>query len=194
MRKSTLFLSAALTTFMLAVLFGVASAYQNVVKSAQATSQPTAAAVAATVGLQPTAGAAALTPEQAADLAAKVLGRTDLYSVETADLNGVSTYLVTFSSGDLVYVSPQGQILSIVAATVTAVPPVVISGGAPRPAHRNNNGVTVSQPQPQQTQPPEPAPQPQPTQGGGGGGDDDGGGGGDDGGGGGGGGGGGNDD
>jgi len=164
MRKSTLFLSAALTTFMLAVLFGVASAYQNVVKSAQTASQPTTAAVVQTVGVQPTAGTAALTPEQAADLAAKVLGRTDLYSVETTGLNGVSTYLVTFSSGDLVYVSPQGQILSIVATTMTAVPPVVVSSGA-KPNHRNNNSVTVQQPQPQ--------PQPQPTEGGGG--DDDGG-------------------
>ena len=35
MRKSTLFISAALTTFMLAVMFGVASAYQNIVKSTQ---------------------------------------------------------------------------------------------------------------------------------------------------------------
>ncbi len=42
MRKSTLFISAALTTFMLAVLFGVVSAYQNIVKS----TQPMAAASA----------------------------------------------------------------------------------------------------------------------------------------------------
>jgi hypothetical protein len=170
MRKSTLFISAALTTFMLAVLFGVASAYQNVIKSTGAVSQPTTSAVTENISLpQAAASSATYTPEQAADLAAKVIGRTDLYSVETADLNGVSAYLVTFSSGDLVYVSPQGQILSIVSAalTATAVPPVVVSG-APSPARRNNNGGG--------SQPPQPQPQPQPTQGGGGGGDDGGGG------------------
>ena len=43
MRKSTLFISAALTTFMLAVLFGVASAYQSIVKSTEhgCATQPT---------------------------------------------------------------------------------------------------------------------------------------------------------
>ena len=37
MRKSTLFISAALTTFMLAVMFGVASAYQKIVQSGAST-------------------------------------------------------------------------------------------------------------------------------------------------------------
>jgi hypothetical protein len=42
MRKSTLFIAAALTTFMLVVLFGVVSAYQNIVKSSQPEPAPTA--------------------------------------------------------------------------------------------------------------------------------------------------------
>ena len=45
MRKSTLFISAVLTTFMLAVLYGVVSAYQSIVRStesAAAQPQPTA--------------------------------------------------------------------------------------------------------------------------------------------------------
>ena len=47
MRKSTLFISAALTTFMLAIMFGVASAYQNSVKSTEiAAAQPQPTAVA----------------------------------------------------------------------------------------------------------------------------------------------------
>ena len=173
MRKSTLFISAALTAFMLAVLFGVASAYQNVIKTATGAAQPTAVvAVQEVAAPQPTAAATSatiLTPEQAANLAAQVLGRTDLYSVETADFNGASAYLVTFSSGDTVYVSPVGQILSINVAAVVA--PTSIAGVASQSGtHRsNNNGFTL--------------PQPQPTSGGGGtgtgggGGDDDGGGG-----------------
>ena len=43
MRKSTLFISAALTTFMLAVMFGVVSAYQKIVQTGfqQKTAQQT---------------------------------------------------------------------------------------------------------------------------------------------------------
>lgn len=125
MRKSTLFISAALTTFMLVMLFGVVSAYQTVMRtnstllkpeSTQPISQQQPAP--GPVGVIPGTDAlpaqpALLTPEEAAQLAAQVMGRTDLYSVETATWNGVQAYLVTFSSGDLVYVSPTGQILAI---------------------------------------------------------------------------------
>src|SRR3972149_2401108 len=122
MRKSTLFISAVLTSFMLAVLFVVVSAYKGIVDTAQTENATTKAAAEAAVAFtdaslpSPTASVF-LTPEQAAALAAQVLGRTDLYSVETTLFNGVSVYLVTFVSGDLVYVSPEGMILSVVAPT-----------------------------------------------------------------------------
>lgn len=123
MRKSTLFLSAVLTTFMLAIMAGAVSAYQKTLKTLDTPGkQEVAAAQPAAIEPAVSVPAAAITPEQAAALAAQVLGRTDLYSVETADLNGASAYLVTFSSGDLVYVSPAGQILSI-----GSIPPVVMS-------------------------------------------------------------------
>jgi hypothetical protein len=137
MRKSTLFLSAVLTAFVLAVLVGVISAYQNVVQASVA-QQPTAVAAAENISVpqvqavSPTATAVVLTPEQAAALAAQVLGRTDLFSVESADFNGASAYLVTFSSGDLVYVSPAGQILSV----GKIVPTVVVNDV---PAHRKKS-------------------------------------------------------
>ncbi len=115
MRKSTMFISAVLTTFMLAVMFGVASAYQKIVQtgvtptvSAVQQVQPTDVAVANTTG-----PVATMTLEQAAALASSVLGRTDLYTAENSTLDGVNVYLVTFSSGDLVYVSLDGKILSI---------------------------------------------------------------------------------
>ena len=50
-----------------------------------------------------------ITPEEAATLASKVLDRTDLFSAEITQFDGVDAYLITFSSGDLVYVSLDGQ-------------------------------------------------------------------------------------
>ena len=122
MRKSTLFVSAALTTFMLAVMFGVASAYQKIVQSGVPTeaAQQQAQPVNAMVGTSSTV-AGSVSIEQAADLASSVIGRTDLYAAENAQLDGVDSYLVTFSSGDIVYVSLDGKVLSISKLPVTFV-------------------------------------------------------------------------
>jgi hypothetical protein len=135
MRKSTLFISAILTTFMLAVLFGVVSAYQNslgLTQEVAVQSPPTAMVqvVAPPTPIQVTN----ITPEEAAAIASKVLNRTDLYSVEAAQLEGVATYLVTFSSGDLVYVGMDGQVLSISKLAVTVVTLPNSTGG-----NGNNN-------------------------------------------------------
>jgi hypothetical protein len=148
MRKSTLFISAALTTFILAVLFGVASAYRNTVNSAEIAavqSQPTTTAqmvsqpMAAVVPTQviPTQ-VVNITPESAAAIAGKVLGRTDMYSVEVAQFEGADAYLVTFSSGDLVYVSLAGQVLSISKLPVTIINQPS-SGGGGGGNHNNRN-------------------------------------------------------
>ena len=123
MRKSTLFISAALTTFMLAILFGVASAYKNIVSSTQEVEpqpQPTSAMVDV-VNEPISMPVVSVTPEEAAAIAGKVLGRTDLYSVEGAQFEGVDAYLVTFSSGDIVYIGMDGQVLSISKIVVTVV-------------------------------------------------------------------------
>jgi hypothetical protein len=122
MRKSTLFISAALTTFMLAVLFGVASAYQNIVKSAQPVAVQTQPSSVEMVNapIMPTQ-VTDITVEAAATLATKVLNRNDLFSAEITQLDGVDVYLVTFSSGDLVYVGLDGQILSISKLPVTII-------------------------------------------------------------------------
>ena len=53
-----------------------------------------------------------------------MIGRTDLYAAENAKLNGVDAYMVTFSSGDLVYVGLDGNILSI-----SKLPVTYIAGG-----------------------------------------------------------------
>ena len=132
MRKSTLFISAVLTTFVMAMLAGVASAYQNVVaKNAeqaatqvQTEPQPQVKAISHAISAD---SQFTLSPEEAAGLAAQVIGREDLYSVEVTDLDGESVFMVTFSSGDLVYVSMDGQILSIGKVQVDTV--VVSAGG-----------------------------------------------------------------
>ncbi|HQV63681.1 MAG TPA: hypothetical protein PKV19_06730 [Anaerolineales bacterium] len=121
MRKSTMFISAALTTFMLAVMFGVASAYQKIVQTGVPTeaAQQTQSTDVAFGTSSTVAGSVSI--EQAADLASNVIGRTDLYAAENAQLDGVNAYLVTFSSGDIVYVSLDGKILSISKLPVTYI-------------------------------------------------------------------------
>ncbi len=57
-----------------------------------------------------------VTPQQAAEIAALYIGRTDLYSVENTAVNDQPAYLVTFSSGDQVFISPDGQVLSVLPA------------------------------------------------------------------------------
>ena len=117
MRKSTLFISAVLTTFVMAMLAGVASAYQSAVgktaeqAATQVEPQPQVKAISHDISAE--SQPINLTPEEAAGLAAQVIGRDDLYSVEVTDLNGETVFMVTFSSGDLVYVSMDGQIRSI---------------------------------------------------------------------------------
>ena len=140
MRKSTLFISAVLTTFVMVMLAGVASAYQNVVNSNQvaAQSEPQTQAVAEVIPAPTEVQPVNWTPEEAAALAAQVLGHDDLFSVEVTDLNGETVYMVTFSSGDLVYVSLDGQIRSIGKVPVETV--VVNSGGVGRGGGGGNGG------------------------------------------------------
>ena len=154
MRKSTLFISAALTTFMLAVMFGVASAYQKIVQTAtateatqQQTQQQAQPANTMTSGTS-SAVAGAMTIEQAADLASNVIGRTDLYAAENSQLNGVDAYLVTFSSGDLVYVGLDGKVLSISKLPVNYITQITSSGGGNDGGDSGGNTSSVSAPAP----------------------------------------------
>ncbi len=111
MKKSSLFISALLTAFFLAVMAGVFTAYRSFSGTSQASVQQPAPVVASI----PTG----ITAQQAAQVAANYLGRNDLYAVENSSFNGSSAFMVSFSSGDIVYVSPQGQVLSVSAAPST---------------------------------------------------------------------------
>lgn len=146
MRKSTLFISGVLTVFMLATLFGVVSAYQGISASRQP--EPVVA-VQATEAVQEVQSAEPLmsaapaqnsivSPDDATSLAMQMINRSDVYSVESTTYKDAAAYLVTFSSGDLVYVSPTGQILA-----VTKLQPVVVVQ-KPRGHNEDNSQVSGS--------------------------------------------------
>ena len=142
-----MFISGVLTTFMLAIMFGVAMAYQKTVQTGgvptEIVQQTQPIDVMAVEPVTATSAVTAtLTLEEAANLASSVIGRTDLYSSENTQLDGVDAYLVTFSSGDLVYVSLDGKILSISKLPVKYVlssQPVVQSGGSSNNNHSSSS-------------------------------------------------------
>jgi len=130
MRKSTIFISAVLTTFALVVLYGVVSAYRGT-SDVSAAAEPTATFVPEPTDI-PAPTQMVITPEQAAQLAVGVVGNSSLLSAESSNLNGVDAYKVIFTNNDVVYVGLDGQILSVQIAPVVFNP-------APPVKHKNNN-------------------------------------------------------
>ena len=118
MRKSTLILSILLTGVVLALLFMLVSTYRRVVATAvpgdatQAAEQAQPAQQLPVQNLADAPAAGNVRIYEAAAAAAKVLGRRDVYITEYAQLNGADVYLVSFLSGDLVYVGLDGQVIS----------------------------------------------------------------------------------
>jgi len=126
MKKSSLFISAVLTSFVLVILVGAVSAYRTYAEGLSrqteaAQVQPISQKIATPTETIQSVLETYLTPQQGAELAAMYLGRWDLYSVEGDFLYGLDVYKVTFSNGDLAYVSTDGQILRIVPAEVQYV-------------------------------------------------------------------------
>jgi hypothetical protein len=119
MRKSTIFISAVLTTFTLVMLYGVVYAYQNM-SGVQAAALPATDAPTSTPEpiIEPSITPGIITPTQAAQLAAQVVGNTNLLSAESSTFNGASAYLITFTNQDLVYVGLDGQVLGVQIAQV----------------------------------------------------------------------------
>ncbi len=143
MRKTTIFISSILTTFALVTLYGVVSAYRNIsnvskvsalsvnTATAEPTTAPTDAAPAATETQT------VVTPQQAAQLAAQVVGNTNLLSAESSNVNGTNAYKITFTNNDVVYVGLDGQILSVQIAPV--VNNVIVQVPAKQKNKSNNN-------------------------------------------------------
>jgi hypothetical protein len=140
MRKSTIFISAVLTTFALVMLYAVVAAYRNMdVQRASALAVDTATAEPTEeIVVEPTATLRIITPEQAAQIAAQVVGNTNLLSAESSSINGLQAYLITFTNKDVVYVGLDGQVLAV------QIAPVVVNVSVPVAApqknrNRNNN-------------------------------------------------------
>ena len=141
MRKSTIFISAVLTTFALVLLYNVASAYrnnQNVPEVAVTAVEPTTT-LAAQPTNEPAPTKVSLSAVEAAQLATQVVGNTNLLSAESSNLNGVDAYKITFTNNDVVYVGLEGQVLSV------QVAPVVVNVTLPeKQKKKNNSSVQVS--------------------------------------------------
>jgi hypothetical protein len=142
MRKSTIFISVVLTTFALVMLYRVASAYRQSSNVAVTAVPPTATLEATATELPiPTSTVVILAPEEAAQLAAQIVGNSNLLSAESATIDGLEAYKITFTNNDVVYIGLDGQVLSV------QVAPVVVNVSAPvKEKHKNdnNNNVTVN--------------------------------------------------
>lgn len=115
MRKSTLIISAIITAALLFALYSLVAAYQRAIQAADPSTATTPAEVSQE---QPVDNATEapltgkITIYDAAAQAVNVLGRSDLYLVINTQLNGANVYLATFASGDMMYISQDGQVLS----------------------------------------------------------------------------------
>jgi uncharacterized membrane protein len=82
-----------------------------------------------------------VSPQDAAQIAARYLGRSDLYSVENTTVNGNQVYMVTFSSGDVVVVDTSGQIVAVQPApSLSASTNGGSSSSGSRHEHESNEG------------------------------------------------------
>lgn len=120
MGKMVVVISGAITAFILALTAGAIYAYRSVSTSSPnavgaANDQQSIDQAAATIQpavAQPPTAVPEISPQDAASIAGKFMNRTDLYSVEIGSVQGAPAYKVTFSSGDVAFVSLQGQMLS----------------------------------------------------------------------------------
>jgi flagellar hook-length control protein FliK len=111
-------------------------ALQEQLNTLKAASQSAAAS-------QTTASQPVLTPEQAVSIASNFLQQTSVYSVETVTLQGASVYMVTFSSGDVIYVGMDGQIVGSVSGQQNAQVSrkvVIVGGGGEHDDHEHEGG------------------------------------------------------
>lgn len=149
MGKLAMVISASVTAFILGLTAAAVYAYSSMPGTPTATQPVSQVAPPIQIAdvASPTSVPTAITnvsPQDAAAIAGKFLNRTDLYSVEIADSQGTQSYKVTFTTGDAVYVSLTGQVLSF--AQATAVPTVgnttiaASGGGGSSSSHGGGGG------------------------------------------------------
>ena len=136
MGKLVIVTSAAITAFIMALIAGAVFAYRTLSSASAVTQQQVSqasaplqvAAVDPTQAPPPTA-VPNVTPQDAASIAAKSINHTDVYSVQLADIKGAQSYMVTFSSGDVVYIGMQGQVLATMPPPTPATVFSAVTGG-----------------------------------------------------------------
>ena len=152
--KSALFISATLTAFVLAILFGVVTKISNTTQAAVAPTQAEVQQVSVVQDLptatdQPTETAVPtveppLGPEAAAALAATAINNQAVYSVESTTYQGVNCYKVVFSTGEIVYIGLDKQVLvqTKLQASVVTIDPTP----APKKHKKNNDNNNTNPP------------------------------------------------
>jgi hypothetical protein len=114
------------------MLYGVVSAYRGTASVAEAAALSTPTSTPEPTDT-PEPIPTPITPEQAAQLAAQVVSNSSLLSAESSNVNGLNAYKITFTNKDAVYVSLDGQILSV------QVAPVVVNLAPPAKVKNNKN-------------------------------------------------------
>jgi hypothetical protein len=90
------------------------AAYQKMIQQANARIQELEQQQAdSQVQSQANQSQVAITPQQAAEVAANFLGQGNVLSVEGASISGLDVFKVNFSSGETVYVSLNGVVISV---------------------------------------------------------------------------------
>jgi len=120
------------------MLYRVAAAYRESATVTEATAQPTATLEPIPTE-EPEPTEEIITPEAAAQLAAQVLGNSNLLSAESSSFNGVNAYLITFTNEDVVYIGLDGQILSVQIAPVVVSVSVPVSAPVKQKNKNNKN-------------------------------------------------------
>jgi uncharacterized protein YpmB len=136
MRRGLTLISVAITTFSALLIASIVYGYDaGTSRQSAPGASKQVADIQALVAQAPAAKAAStsVSAQQAATIAQNFLQRTDAYSIELADYNGVQAFKVTFSSGDIVYVSLSGEVLGTVA-------PEVQVASQPRPREKEGGG------------------------------------------------------
>lgn len=136
MKRGVTLISVAITAFSVVIVASVIYGYRVSAGSQAApvpmqVTRPSAELVSAA-----STATTRFSPKAAVGLASEFLGRTDAYSVELASYLGVQAYKVTFLSGDVVYISLNGEVLG---SELPAVQ-LVSTGGKDRDDHDRQSG------------------------------------------------------
>src|SRR5512138_605238 len=119
MRRGVTLIAAGITAFVLVISVSVVYAYRAMALSR--VHEPGVAAVKAPTsrqaGIDSETAAPTLSARDVAVIASTLLQRDDAYSIELADWNGQEAYKVTFSSGDVAYMTLDGNLLAFVPAS-----------------------------------------------------------------------------